>query len=400
MKKLLSLLSVLTISGTAVPTTIAASPYQKQETINSDINYQKTNNLEKLNRIKREKNNLEQKSFEELINTDLKIEDLISLIDLDLDINLKFDSIEEKKFSNNKIDDDIIWINNIKVYTFNIRKNEPKYFSKLSSLNQEDNATSINWKHLYEEGTSIGDFLKNNELKDLIILNNKVDNYSQAIENIKYDLQDFNYGGGIKNMKTNFFIPYFNKVKAKIKIGFTYFWEDNNCYFQFLLLESKAKETLSPENFPNIATLLGSGFRLSENKSSNVSRIKDWLENFNIWRNEIKRQKEESLPSYSEIQKKDWKGDKFNELLDKIDSLKDKIEISNLANNFNQLKSDFNNLKNQLIKLKEQINNSNSSNCSNISTIIAGATSIIPVVGTYSSAIFTIISAGCAIANA
>ncbi|WP_338956326.1 hypothetical protein [Spiroplasma endosymbiont of Polydrusus cervinus] len=33
MKKLLSLLSVLTISGTAVPTTIAASPYQKQEKI-------------------------------------------------------------------------------------------------------------------------------------------------------------------------------------------------------------------------------------------------------------------------------------------------------------------------------------------------------------------------------
>ncbi|WP_342256246.1 hypothetical protein [Spiroplasma endosymbiont of Poecilobothrus nobilitatus] len=32
MKRLLSLLSVLTISGSAVPTTIAASPYQKQET--------------------------------------------------------------------------------------------------------------------------------------------------------------------------------------------------------------------------------------------------------------------------------------------------------------------------------------------------------------------------------
>ncbi len=36
MKKLLSLLSVLTISGTAIPTTIAASPYQKQEKLNRD----------------------------------------------------------------------------------------------------------------------------------------------------------------------------------------------------------------------------------------------------------------------------------------------------------------------------------------------------------------------------
>ncbi len=31
MKKLLSLLSVLTISGCAVPTTITASPYQKEK---------------------------------------------------------------------------------------------------------------------------------------------------------------------------------------------------------------------------------------------------------------------------------------------------------------------------------------------------------------------------------
>ncbi|WP_338992236.1 hypothetical protein [Spiroplasma endosymbiont of Seladonia tumulorum] len=53
MKKLLSLLSVLTISGTAVPTTIAASPYQKEEKLNSDINYSKTNNLKILSRSKR-----------------------------------------------------------------------------------------------------------------------------------------------------------------------------------------------------------------------------------------------------------------------------------------------------------------------------------------------------------
>ncbi|WP_338990347.1 hypothetical protein [Spiroplasma endosymbiont of Seladonia tumulorum] len=51
MKKLLSLLSVLTISGSAVPTTIAASPYQKKENIkNIDINYQQTNNLKKIKR--------------------------------------------------------------------------------------------------------------------------------------------------------------------------------------------------------------------------------------------------------------------------------------------------------------------------------------------------------------
>ncbi|RUO86173.1 hypothetical protein [Spiroplasma endosymbiont of Megaselia nigra] len=55
MKKLLSLLSILTISGTAVPTTIAASSYQKEEIIkNGYINYQQTNNSENLKRNKRD----------------------------------------------------------------------------------------------------------------------------------------------------------------------------------------------------------------------------------------------------------------------------------------------------------------------------------------------------------
>ncbi|WP_348736894.1 hypothetical protein [Spiroplasma endosymbiont of Ammophila pubescens] len=56
MKKLLSLLSVLTISGTAVPTKIAASPYQKEETKleNNEISYLQTNNLKNLNRVKRQ----------------------------------------------------------------------------------------------------------------------------------------------------------------------------------------------------------------------------------------------------------------------------------------------------------------------------------------------------------
>jgi len=53
MKKLLSLLSVLTIGGTAVPTTIAASPYKKEKQLNS---YLQTNNLKQLDRIKRQQN--------------------------------------------------------------------------------------------------------------------------------------------------------------------------------------------------------------------------------------------------------------------------------------------------------------------------------------------------------
>ncbi|WP_253301097.1 hypothetical protein [Spiroplasma endosymbiont of Phyllotreta cruciferae] len=67
MKKLLSLLSILTISGTTAPTTIAASSYQKEETIkNGNINYSQSNNLEILNRNKRNNNELNIQLFDTL----------------------------------------------------------------------------------------------------------------------------------------------------------------------------------------------------------------------------------------------------------------------------------------------------------------------------------------------
>ncbi|UZQ30768.1 MAG: hypothetical protein OHM56_04435 [Spiroplasma phoeniceum] len=61
MKKLLSLLSVLTISGSAVPTTIAASPYKKQEQIQKDnLKISKCNNsyIEKFTNIESDIRNI------------------------------------------------------------------------------------------------------------------------------------------------------------------------------------------------------------------------------------------------------------------------------------------------------------------------------------------------------
>ncbi len=54
MKKLLSLLSVLTISGSAIPATIATSPYQKEKLSIDNINYSQKINLKKIIRNKRE----------------------------------------------------------------------------------------------------------------------------------------------------------------------------------------------------------------------------------------------------------------------------------------------------------------------------------------------------------
>ncbi len=72
MKKLLSLLSILTISGTAIPPTIAAGPYQKEKQLNSDINYLQTINLETLNRNKRDNSNNFKLSKTLSINYDVK----------------------------------------------------------------------------------------------------------------------------------------------------------------------------------------------------------------------------------------------------------------------------------------------------------------------------------------
>ncbi|WP_338954535.1 hypothetical protein [Spiroplasma endosymbiont of Polydrusus cervinus] len=52
MKKLLSLLSVLTITGTAIPNVIAASPYQKIENINNKKQKRSNNENDKINRTK------------------------------------------------------------------------------------------------------------------------------------------------------------------------------------------------------------------------------------------------------------------------------------------------------------------------------------------------------------
>ncbi|RUO86534.1 ribosome-inactivating family protein [Spiroplasma endosymbiont of Megaselia nigra] len=71
MKKLLSLLSVLTISGTSMPSVIAANPYQKEKSKLENIVDNKkinTNNLENLNRVKRGNKKPKNDNKQELTN--------------------------------------------------------------------------------------------------------------------------------------------------------------------------------------------------------------------------------------------------------------------------------------------------------------------------------------------
>ncbi|RUO85935.1 hypothetical protein [Spiroplasma endosymbiont of Megaselia nigra] len=135
MKKLLSLLSVLTISGSAVPTTIAASPYQKEEIKleNSNINYSEISNLN-LNRNKR------------------------SLDTLDLNINFGSSTGDEAVYTFSKN----TWIAIGRAFGDYVRRHD-KNFAKylIDNVFKNSNLTNVSWKFngLFGIGYS-GEFYK------------------------------------------------------------------------------------------------------------------------------------------------------------------------------------------------------------------------------------------------
>ncbi|RUO85847.1 hypothetical protein [Spiroplasma endosymbiont of Megaselia nigra] len=105
MKKLLSLLSILTISETAVQSVIAASPYQKE----NNNNYQQINNLEILKRNKR-KNYNKSVIIDSYVN---EIQQNILVIDTNIEVNVHVDWTGGEKHNS------ISWEDNTKKYGIN-----------------------------------------------------------------------------------------------------------------------------------------------------------------------------------------------------------------------------------------------------------------------------------------
>jgi hypothetical protein len=249
MKKLLSLLSVLTISGTAVPTTIAASPYQKEETIkNSDINYQQPENktfssyLEKNNNfywwetisalweigiknIKEYKDYLVEK-LEDIKNYLLSNFDEEKLMTLENKIDSDF--IQEKvlnlkknfNIKNNGDEVDIYfsishremtfpmvfkynhWNSSYHMIDINIEKINPseyKYIQFIPRHNNDSIHTYVSWGNDRFYGKTINEALneKSYELK-YFIKNTKVENNDDSIKkNLNINLQHGSYKDGL-----------------------------------------------------------------------------------------------------------------------------------------------------------------------------------------------------------
>ncbi|WP_425378622.1 hypothetical protein [Spiroplasma endosymbiont of Polydrusus pterygomalis] len=131
MKKLLSLLSVLTISGTAVPTTIAASSYQEENNklniIKRDTNSQKLNNLIDI------KNNLSEK-VKDMGEKVIKECQLMILLERDLTLKLQELGNYLKEDLSKNIKNITINKNNLKQSIQNLGQNVKTFGIKLKAV--------------------------------------------------------------------------------------------------------------------------------------------------------------------------------------------------------------------------------------------------------------------------
>ncbi|MFW4370988.1 MAG: hypothetical protein EHV01_003485 [Spiroplasma sp. hy2] len=435
MKKLLSLLSVLTISGTAVPTTIAASPYQKEETIkNSNINLQ-TNNLENLKRNKRAWssfiNNLEnineaerkkerdryiKNNYKKNINElDIKEwfaggkqffasftpnfwEEIICLYDNNKnikieDFGIKFNNIFDKQ-ENNIIDDRI--------------QNNKNY----SDINFIGRAVFKNWNKIndtWQKSTKKQRIRINGELESHNIFSSwdANDNYKVYSINIRDDeeyisnkylkiTEDFNYewnncdlsDSNIINLyltedDSNYFI--LNKIKEMFpKIDILQFEVTEKTLFTFLSKEFSAKikvkdnSNIYPAGFQKKIIFMSKKF-LEEDLAKILRQenlIQNWNSNFNEWKNEINRQKMQDLPKYGNDErgqalKRTWKGNHLSELKNKLLSLNHILETIDNKFKINELYKTVQGLQKDIDDLKQQISQLNQK-IDNIKTDLEG----------------------------
>ncbi|WP_348736463.1 hypothetical protein [Spiroplasma endosymbiont of Ammophila pubescens] len=155
MKKLFSLLSVLTISGSAIPTTIAASTYQKEKLSIDNINYSQKINLKKIIRNKRENDKklndllknwflgiLDKNDEETILNKICKLNKKIKKS------NIKITDISEIGarviWNNNENSNDFVWVSFQLASSFGIEIVGHSCFYNPS--NEESYDSSFNWE--------------------------------------------------------------------------------------------------------------------------------------------------------------------------------------------------------------------------------------------------------------
>lgn len=158
MKKLLSLLSVLTISSSAIPTTIAASPYQKEKLSIDNINYSQKINLKKIIRNKRENdkklNDLLKNWFLGILDKNDEETILNKICELNKKIkksNIKITDISKIGarviWNNNENSSDFVWVTFHLASSFDIEiVGHSCFYNPSNSSNEESYDSSSNWE--------------------------------------------------------------------------------------------------------------------------------------------------------------------------------------------------------------------------------------------------------------
>ncbi|RUO85929.1 kinetochore Spc7 family protein [Spiroplasma endosymbiont of Megaselia nigra] len=420
MKKLLSLLSVLTISETAVPTTIAATPYQKEK-----------NNIENLKRNKRENNNKNVVSHTDpifgkprmyyTINPDTFEEIIFWKLNNDLhNFIIKF---QDKFYYDAKLNDARIGGGDIRESAETIWNNWPRiydFWQNTGKRNKIKIVTVSNFGSSLQDIESIELFEENSFIENKY-LNNLWNDFDGDLSKEYIDL------GIIEDTDDNFIL---NKLKEKYpKLNISYFEFFDKKYYSFFDKSFSTKFKIKSNNeliYP-IQTLNNKFTFITKkwlNKDlpkliDNENLIKNWKTNFINWQNENNRQINEDLPKYGNDEKgkalkRTWKGNNINELNNKLLSLSHILEtidikfksnelyskVQNLEKDINELKLQINNLNQKISEIKNSLKtNEDLENCTNIGYIVAASTAWIPYIGTLISTISGMAASICTVIN-
>ncbi|RUO86125.1 coiled-coil domain-containing protein [Spiroplasma endosymbiont of Megaselia nigra] len=390
MKKLLSLLSVLTISGSAIPTTIAASPYQKQENLNSNINLQ-TNNLENLSRVKRD-NNIEIKESG-ILRTTKKI---ISPNNLD-----NFNNLKRSKYNYKNI-------NGIKSFTKKVGADplsgERLFAPVLDSYFDQNNlpvrnsfASLNNNFYFITNSGKIYEYKTTPKEQNInVIFSSSSEKAIICVIHLKNSIFFATTDGNIYeyNILTKRMKKIFNtnnsiySIHSDLENNKIYFGVNNGNFYEYW-----SYEELNDDNIMNL--------------------LKEWKNDYNKLENEVNRQIKEDVPTFTEAQKRTWKDDKNFQLRIQISLLKDKLSIIknhdeinkindiilNLKNEINKIYEDIDLLNTRINKIKEELDKNPSKICESNELMgdVNDSFSLIPVFSTITGSLKSITTISCKI---
>ncbi|GAA6238864.1 MAG: hypothetical protein SPLM_09810 [Spiroplasma phoeniceum] len=219
MKKLLSLLSVLTISGSAVPTTIAASPYQKEKNNKINLSHKNKNTLWKTafifgktiakttddikdNLFKIKSNNNLIKDSDSIKENILNSKKTFNIKNSGDEVDIYFD-ISHREMTFPMVFKYNHWNASYHMIDINIEKINPKDYKYIQFLPRHNNDsihTYVIWgKDRPYRGKTINEALNKEhyELK-YFIKNTKVENNNDSIKkNLNINLQHNSYQDGL-----------------------------------------------------------------------------------------------------------------------------------------------------------------------------------------------------------